>query len=340
MAALFLAAGALLVLTSWVDAVATTIRVTRRGGPLSRLISGWLWAGFRRVASWSGPAVLQFAGTTITTSIVLSWVVTLLGGWFLLFSASPEAVLNTSDGSPAGGWSRLYFVALTAFTVGAKELSAGGGGWRAAEAVAGGSGLLLITLAITYLMPLTAAVTRKRQVARLVSALGKSPSEIISKGWRDGNFQWLQHQVVSVTPVIAHLAEEHLSYPMLHYYRAGARATAFGPSVAALDEALLVLGEGVAERVALPPVVVEPARDAVDGLLGSLPAPFEQRAEEPPAPPDLSPLGPEGIPLRADDEIATLFAKAADHRRRLRSLVEHEGWDWEVVYQPELAARE
>lgn len=57
---------------------------------------------------------------------------------------------STATGNPAGTVERLYFTGYTVFTLGNGDFRPGAGTWQLATVAATGTGLVLITLAITY----------------------------------------------------------------------------------------------------------------------------------------------------------------------------------------------
>lgn len=325
-------AGIALLVLALGDAITTTIRIGRRGGPVTRLVAGLLWRGLSRLRrSGSRLPPSDVAGVVVTLSVVAFWIAAMIGGWYLLFSSSPGAVVATVSGQPVDAPSRLYFVGYTVFTLGNGELRPSGALWRTCTWLAAGSGLLLTTLAITYIIPLTISASQTRQLARLISGLGRNPAEIVTKGWSGGDFRSLERWLLSLTPLLTRLAEHHLAYPMLHFFHTADRDAALGPSIAVLDEALLLLDAVVAGDVRPSALTLDPPRTAIGALLSTMPEAYLTSAEEPPPTPDLGFLDEHRIPRKPDDATREAFAGAAGRRRQLLSLVNHEGWTWQAV---------
>lgn len=208
MGAVLAVAGVALLALALGDAITTTIRVGRRGGPVTRLVSGLLWRGLSRLRrSGSRLPPSNVAGVVVTLSVVAFWIAAMIGGWFLLFSSSPRAVVDTMSGQAVDASSRLYFAGYTVFTLGNGDLRPSGALWQTCTWLAAGSGLLLTTLAITYIIPLTTSASQTRQLARLISGLGRNPAEIVTKGWSGGDFRWLERWLLSLTPLLTRLVE-------------------------------------------------------------------------------------------------------------------------------------
>ncbi len=314
------------------DAITTTLRAGRRGGPVTRLVAGLLWRGLSRLRRWgSGLPPSNLTGVIVTLSVVAFWIVLMIVGWFLLFSSAPRTVVDAVTGQPVGPLARFYFAGRAVFTLVLVDLRPSGALWQICTLLAAGSGLFLTTIAITYLIPLATSASQKRQLARVISGLGRKPAEVVIKGWSGDDFRALEGWLSSITPLLTRLAEHHLAYPMLHFFHTADRDAALAPSIAVLDEALLLLGVVVVEEIRPSPVILDPPRAAIGALLSTMPETYLSTVEEPPPFPDLAFLAEHGIPHRPLEDTRAAFARAAGRRRQLLSLVHHEGWTWEAV---------
>jgi hypothetical protein len=157
-------------------------------------------------------------------------------------------------------------------TLGNGELRPGGPLWQAFTVTAAFSGLVLITLAITFVMPVLGAVAHKRQVAggRWITGLGATPAEILANGWDGRGFSALTTHLANLVPELMALAQEHQVYPVLHYFHAPDRSTALAPAIAVLDDALVLLDHGAAPEHRLDRVTMATSVSAVDVLLQAL----------------------------------------------------------------------
>ncbi|MDP8961755.1 MAG: hypothetical protein M3N32_09100 [Actinomycetota bacterium] len=325
------AVGTVLIVLGTVDALGTTLRVSRRGGVMVRWLGQAVWrlliAVDRRLP---GPPRLRYLGGSIVTLVVVfTWIALTVAGWFLIFSSSRQAVVASPEQFPANGWSRLAYAMYTVFTLGGGGLQAPTTLWQLLSGVAAGTGLFLITLAITYLMPLTSAASERRRVARVLTALGRSPAAIVTDAWDGTGFSVLGQQLLLLTSELTQLAEHHLTYPLLHYFQTADLEAAIGPAVARLDEAMLLL-RGVVEPSVQPPVsAVEPPRVAVTSFLATIPEVFLDPAEDVPPSPGFDELKSAGVPCRAPEEVDEVLEQQVERRRLLRGLVRSSGWSWE-----------
>ncbi len=324
-------AGLALIALAAGDAIATAIRVGRRGGPVTRLVAGVLWRALSKLRRpQSRRAPLSLAGLLVTLAVIFFWIMAMVTGWFLVFSSAPDSILEPHTDRPASGWARLNFAASMVFG-GSTDLRPSAPLWQACSWGASGSGLMLISLFITYLILLSTAVSQKRQLARVISAFGRTPADILVKGWSERNFKLLQDWLISLTPMLARLVEHHHTFPMLHFFHTADRDAAVGPSIAVLNDAILLLSGAVSEQVRPSDLALDPPRTVIATLLSTIPEAYLHTAAEPPPEPHLGALDHHGIPHQPPDEINAAFAGAAYHRRRLLSLVLHEGWTWQAT---------
>lgn len=310
-----------LAVLAW-DVLRTVLEPSSGAGPLTARIGGLLWrfghVGDPSPTSWRlramGPAVLA---TTIGV-----WALLLVYGWWLVVM-SVEPVVATATEVTASRGERLYFVVTTIATLGPGDFVATGQWGRIATALAAVSGLGLFTLAVTYVLPIVTAVTQRRTQAAAISALGTTPGEIATAL---DDPQAASTFLDEMGAAIRALAQQHLAYPILHFFHSGERHAGFAPSVAALDEAVgLLAARPAADRPAM--LTLRRFRSAVDDLLDVTSHHLGQHlpADPPPAPP------PEGgsqqgaaVRCRHDHD---------EHRRHLEALVIDDGWRWQQHVQ-------
>ncbi|MFI7577757.1 ion channel [Micromonospora sp. NPDC049497] len=321
--------GLLVVGTILVDAALTTLSLAGGAGPLTRHVSQGTWRLIRRLAG-RGPRrhrILRWAGTSVLVATFVAWVVGLWIGWFLVFNATPEAVLD-QFGRPADGWSRFYFTGFSIFTLGVGDYTPGTTGAQLATTGAVLTGLFLITLGITYLMQVVSAVVDKRTIAGHITALGADPADIVRRGWADGQFapMFTQH-LTSLTPELVRLGERHLAFPVLHFFHADSCGKSASAAVTVLDGALLLLRAGVGPRHRPDVGAVEPLSRALQQLVRTLDGSFIMTADDPVAAPRLGDLTGAGIPVTDEQAFARAVDDSRTHRCRLQGWCASDGWD-------------
>ncbi len=319
-----LVVGSLLLAVVFCDVVATTLSTGAAAGPVTaRIGPGW-WRLARRLARTATSPLIVVSGPVVILLTLGVWLALLWGGWALVFSADPDAVVSTSTQTPASGWSRVYYSAFTVFTLGVGDYIPNGQPWEVLTGVAVLSGLGLTTLAITYLVPVVSAVTARRVQAITIAGMGPTSQDIIISAHRDHGFDHLDHRLQTLSDQMVQTAERHLSYPVMHYFHSADRDVDLRVQLYALDEAVSLLQHAVAPDVAPHPAVLEGVRHAVQQVIHR--ATDEPAGGDPPPPPCLTPLREAGIPAVEDDTFATRLVDLAPHRRRLLSFARESLW--------------
>lgn len=324
--ALLAVPGLFLIGLAVVDTVSTAIRVDRRGGPVTQQVSGLMWRAFGGGAMRQSPPP-QVTGVLITMAIVGIWVGLALAGWYLLFSADATAVVDATTGQPADAWARLYFTAYTLSTLGMGDYVPATAPWQVATGIASGFGFGVATLVITYLAGVSAAVTAKRQLARSIWGMGRTPQQVVRRAWDGERFTILQEHLLTLAPLLHGVAEQHRSYPLISYFRADDRRAADVPAIAMLHDVLVIMA--TADDVhALPELVTQPVVDAIDAYLFALPGSDADPAElDIPRWPAIDSLRDDGVPV---GDVTTLEESdvTVRRRRRLEDVMHHQGWRW------------
>lgn len=309
--------GGLLIVIVGYDAISTTLSIGAGAGPItSRIGAGW-WSLARRLARGPTSPVVVSAGPVVVLLTIGVWLALLWGGWTLVFSADPDSVISSSSREPAGGWTRVYYAAFTAFTLGVGDYIPQGEVWQVLTGIAVLTGLGLTTLAITYLVPVVSAVTARRVQASTIAGLGATPQDIVVSAYRDERFPFLDHRLPQLADSILETAERHLAYPVLHYFHGAERRTDLRVQLVALDDAVSILQHGIDPQVAPHPASLDSARHAVQQVIQR--ATSKPTDPPPPAPPDLARLREAGIATADDDTFARRLDELSEHRRRLAS---------------------
>lgn len=321
-------AGSCLIAIAIVDIAWTTIAAGSGAGPLTSRVARWSWqlalACYRRLPHH---ALLTIAGVMIVFGVMATWLVLALSGWSLIFSAADGAVLASDTGAAADTADRLYFVGYTVFTLGNGEFRPGQGTWQLATVLASGTGLAMVTLSITYLVPVASAVADRRRLASTIAALGDTPHDILIGSWTGNGFGLLGQHLRTVTTLIQAGRQQHYTYPVLHYFHSRDRESAAAPNLANLSDAVLLLRHGVAPEHRPDPVTLRSLDRTIAAFLDTLHAAYIGISELPHRPPSLQPLAVAGIPVVDPDEFADAVEHDVHRRRLLAGLLDDDGWD-------------
>ena len=318
--------GLALVLATFVDALWTTLWLEGGAGPLTARLSTGLWRAWRALIGHKNHRLLSLAGPLILFATVISWVALIGAGWTLVFSAEPGALLDSRTRQPAGLTGRVWFVFYTIFTLGNGDYMPNGDAYQLAGTATVASGMILVTLAITYVLSVVSAVVNKRSFASHVSGFGESAEEFVLTAWDGAGFGALAPQLTSLTSSVSVLAEQHQAYPMLHYYHAASRSKASGPAIVVFDEALTILEHAVVESHRPKPAELRPARHTVSSYLGTLASAFIVPADRTPSPPGLDKIRDASVPVVSDEGFASILEKHSRRRRLLLGVLTNDGW--------------
>lgn len=325
---LFLAAGIALILIVFVDALWTTLWVDGGGGPLAGPFSTWIWRGALALLGRGRHRRLSLLGPIILFLTLLLWILLLWAGWVLVFAGGTEALTHAHNGRPADWSARIYFVGYMMFSAGNGDFSPSGGGWQVAAALTNGTGMVLVTLALTYLISTVSAVVMKRGFASEVMGLGITAETFVENGWNGRDFRSLDLPLAGMAATLSDLAQRYEAYPILQYYHAARVAKSPILAVATLDDALSILTFATPEELRPNAAVLKSARAAVESFLETMPSAFISEADEAPAPPDLGGLREKGLPMLGDEEFRAGLRSVAERRCKLLGLVRNDGWRW------------
>ena len=330
--------GAILALVLY-DLVSTSFAIGSHGGPITRRISVLVWrASQRAVRRKVGRGTV--VGTRVILSVVLSWMLLSWLAWFLVFLGWTPAIVLAATGEPADVFARLYYAGFTVFTLGLGDYEPRGPLWQFLTALAAGQGFFVLTLSVTYVVPVVSAVTQKRTLARAIGLLGSSPGEMVRSTWTGRDFGHLPTQLSSLASDLLTVQQQHFAYPVLHYFVAVERVASLERAVAALDQAVLLWRYGVAAHARPEHAALHGLRKAIDAYLDTRKFAQVDAREEPedqseeelaPRLPPLESLTAAGIPTVAPEEYHRAARQDARHRRLLDALIQHEGWSWEDV---------
>lgn len=320
---LLVIAGFALIAVIFVDLVQTTLTVNGSGFLSRRLAAVVRWPlklWYRRSKSHHALAV---AGPTVLLALFVVWFGLLWAAWTLVFAGGDASVLQSPSKQPADVGGLIYFVGFTIITLGVGDYAPDGALWQFLTVVASASGFFLVTMVITYAVPVVSAVVEKRQLASYIHAIGQSPRMMLERAWSGSDYSGLNSHLLTITQQIHRIEKQHLAYPVLHHFHSRDRGSSLPSAVAVLDETLSVLLVGLPTEQRPPDAVLLPARAAIDGLLDTLSEAFIRGDEPPPPPPEL----PDRL-QPAQPEVEEAFPKLERRRRLLHSWLLDDGWCW------------
>lgn len=325
---LLLVPGILITFWSIVEALWTTLWADKNSSPLTSRLTTGIWKFFRLMAKPKDNSLLNFAGPLILIASVIFWIMLLWIGWVLIFYAVPGAAIVKSTNSLPDLTDLIWFIGYCIFTVGNGDLLPNGDFWQIVSSLVGLTGMGLVTLSITYLLQVVSAVVNKRSFASQVSAIGKTAEEFVKKEWDRGSFRGIELQMNTLSNQLSTLSEQHLAFPVLHYYHTANVEKSQPRAVAILYDAILLIELGVEEEHKPAESILSSGRQSVDSFLQTLKGAFIKPASEVPPKPDISSLTEKGIPIISEQKFYQKLEANDETRKLLLGLIKNGGWHW------------
>ncbi|WP_347159192.1 hypothetical protein [Pontibacter chitinilyticus] len=315
-----------------VDLVYTTF-APRGSGYISGSVTSGLWYFFKFLDKrLPYKSILDAAGISIIMSILLVWTLLLWTGNVLMFASTPMAVVNSTSKLPATTLERVYYAGYLLSTLGNGNFEGGTDWWMIISSIMSFTGLMMITIAISYMVPVLSAITSRRAISIRIASIGHSPQAMLLNNWNGKNFSMLNDQLQELALSIAGQGQLHLAYPVLHYFHHSQKSTAILPNLAALDEALSILLLYVPEDQQPDKQYLEPVRKSITTFLESLTTTFINPSGGDIPPFNISELKRAHIPLLEPEEEKI---RQLDFRRHiLEAMLKNDGWNWEKLDNP------
>jgi len=200
----------------------------------------WRRRALRKVTSVAQEKILGSYAPALVLALLGAWILLMVVGFGLLFYALRAGIAPIPDFGSA-----LYFAGTSVLTIGFGDVAATQGLARALSIAAGGLGLGVLALGITYLFSLYGSFQRREiLVVRLEARAGSPPSGVAlleAYGAAD-----LRHGLAAFfmewESWAAEVLDSHVAYPILPYFRSSHDNVSWVSALGAvLDASALVL---------------------------------------------------------------------------------------------------
>ncbi len=316
------------------DIINTTL-TPHGGGKITLYFSRFSWKFYLYLnRNYGGKKLLNLSGTIITSQILVIWISLLWLGYFLVFAYDPASVVNSTTGQQAGLIDKLYYIGYTLSTLGYGDYQGGTPFWRVFSSIISFSGLILITIAITYLVPINSAEIEKRKLSIYITTLGASPQEILMNAWNGENFKALNDHFHELTDMIITTGQNNLAYPILYYFHTSNKNESGPLNICALDEALTILMYYIPDELQPDKHYIYPLRKSITVYINNLRIADISPSEEAPNLPDLSMLTRGEVPLKEEGELVQDFESLQKRRKLLKAMLKNDGWKWDEMVSP------
>ncbi len=231
-----------------IDILQTTLSM-QGGGWLTSRFSHYLWKMLLTLSGRNGKSkLLSHAGYILLVSIVLIWVFLLWSSLILLLYGNTGSIFNSTTKLPADFWEIVYYSGYTLSTLGIGDFIASSDAWRIVTTVFSFTGLILLTMSVTYFVPVLSAIIEQRKLGISLSTLGSSPQEIVLNSWDGSDYSRFTEKVDEISDSIIKYSQQHRAYPVIHYFHNSKQKNNIILQLTRLYEALIILAHKVKEE--------------------------------------------------------------------------------------------
>ncbi|EPR65269.1 hypothetical protein [Cyclobacterium qasimii] len=326
---ILLLSGIIIVIITNIDALSTILRLNG-GSKISNFVARQVWhMGVFISRKFSRLTILSNIGALVVVTLFTLWALLLGIGYGLIYNSDINSIVKTSTELSASTTGKFYYVGYTLTSLGNGDLKTGSDFWRIISNLMGLNGMFLLSLAISYFIPLMNAVVKQRMMATYISNLGNTPNEIILNGWNGKNFDKIHDQFKELYPMILLHCEQQLAYPVLMYFHSENPKYSPQLNLAKLDEVLSIQKVYNIDK-SDKAYIWQNLRMAMDKYLKVAKNSYSFKKEEVPDFPYKDELYSFDI-LVSEATAIDLIHKINDRRAFIASLVKNDGWKWEDI---------
>ncbi|MFV8224317.1 hypothetical protein [Christiangramia aquimixticola] len=308
-----------------------TILAPRGAGIIADRVSRFIWRISLKLAGKDGrKEFLRFIGPLVLIFIVIIWILLLwIGNTFIVYS-DPEALWSSAEKTFITSFiEKAYFSAYVLSSMGNGDYTPHTDFWLLYTGFISYTGVVFISLGISFLLPVIEAITLKRQLSILIHNLGNTPRAIL-ENYQHDNFKDFTERLGDLEQLLVQISQYHLAYPVIHYFHSTKTYEALSVQLVSLDECMSILkykinNENIENRSNL-----ERAYNAMTYYLSTLASAFITPEDDEPEHPDVSYLNDfdaDKVKMSESDK------KNLETRRKLLlAYLQNDGWSWDVLY--------
>ena len=185
--------------------------------------------------------IFKYSGLTHLLMTTFFWMLLLFIGTYIIFSSNEEMVVHGTTGLPATHPERFYYTGYVLSTLGIGDFVPGSDTSRILTGILSFSGFILITTGLTYLLSVINAVLSKKQLAFLISTMGKDVEEIFNFYKQQEDLENLVSNASDLRQQILQNASSYLAFPMANYFLSKDHESALIVQLARLYEVLMIV---------------------------------------------------------------------------------------------------
>ncbi|UZR98561.1 potassium channel family protein [Chondrinema litorale] len=328
-----------LTITTIIDILITTLS-PNGSGFITSYVTRYTWEVYLRVSNNKPKKhFLKSSGVVIICLVLTIWVTALWIGNTLIIYTEPQALLD-SDGLPVQSFGKkLYYMGYVLSTLGNGEYKPSNNFWQLYTSLISFNGLILITVALSYVVPILEAVVKKRKLSLEIASIGINLTQIIESNWEKDKFSSFLSQCQNLKSEILQLSQLHLAYPILHYFHSTEVKTSLPMCISSLYEVINFINCAIKDESLKKEIRICNLSFALTTYFQTLNTAHIAPSEKPPPLPNFKYLRQKGIPiLESDIEIQQNYDQIKERRKLINGCLSTDGWKWEEMenYQEEI----
>lgn len=225
-----------------------TIFSLRGGGPATNRIGEGVWRLMLSVHR-KRPIhqLLSLAGPFILILVVLFWYFLTALSWFLIFISQTTSVINNNTQVSTSLLEKLYFTGVTVSDLGYGDLVPQAFPWTLMSSLAALTGTLILSAALSYILPVISVGLQKRVIAKSIHGMGKTSEEMIVNIWLKGG-QEIRAHLLSTLNQLQSFTLQHRSYPILLFFHSATPDQSLTLAVIKFSDAMFLATQGTAKE--------------------------------------------------------------------------------------------
>jgi len=302
------------------------------GGWLTSRFSHFFWKGFLNISGKDGSSkFLSHAGYILLIAIVIIWVLALWGSMVLILYSNLGSIIQSSTKAPAGLWEIIYYSGFSLSTLGVGDFIAAGNYWRILTTMYSFTGLILLTMSVTYFIPVLSAVIDQQKLGISLRTLGSTPQEIVLNSWNKKDFKRLTNKIDDISDAIIKYSQQHRAYPVIHYFHNPKQKNNVVLQLTRLYEALIILTNKIKEENRPSLQDLQPLIVAFENYFETISEVTHINVKEK-NPPEISvQILQEQSMVPNSPEQRNIEENIMEKRRFFKTLLYQDGWKWADV---------
>ncbi|MBD3627750.1 potassium channel family protein [Cyclobacterium sp.] len=239
-------------------------------GPISSKFSALISTLFLKMKSaLKTRKVLKYSGVSVILALTIWWIRGLWLGFYLLILSDDLSVFTASTRIAADAFDKIYYSGYVLSTMGNGDFVPGSSRWQIVIAVFSFSGFIFITTAMTYLISVSSAVIYKR-------SFGLYISDMMAFDKEQDKINCIYENANILRTMVNRHNQNHLAYPVVHYFFSIDREASFSVGLWNLNELLAA----IQNKSEYHTYKVIPLIRAIDGYLETIGQSFIPKAQD------------------------------------------------------------